>query len=96
MFSDFASAKPFADDQFRLGRYYLFIKNGAVLSLDSIADIVKVTTNYRMVPTGVYLSASVKDEHGSMACTLCRVHMLKAGEEIDEIRKAVLQKHLSV
>ncbi|MBR0148026.1 MAG: hypothetical protein IJM23_02375 [Lachnospiraceae bacterium] len=27
-------------DQFRLGRHYLFIKNGAVLRLDSITDIV--------------------------------------------------------
>ena len=95
MFSDFASAQPFVDDQFRLGRYYLYIKNGAVLSLDSVADIVRVTSHYRMVPTGVYLSVKVKDEHGSMVCTLCRVHMLKAGEEIDEIRKAVLQRHLS-
>ena len=94
--SDFASAQSFVDDQFRLGRHYLFIKNGAVLNLDSITDIVKVTSNYRMVPTGVYLSVTVKDESGSMAFPLCRVHMLKAGEEIDEIRKAVLQKHLSV
>ena len=33
MFSDFASAQPFEDDQFRLGRHFLFIKNGAVLSI---------------------------------------------------------------
>ena len=26
MFSDFASAQPFVNDQFRLGRHYLFIK----------------------------------------------------------------------
>ncbi len=96
VFNDFATAQPFAGDQFRLGRYYLFIKNGAVLSLDSIADIVKVTTNYRMVPTGVYLSISVEDENGSMSLPLCRVHMLKAEAEIDDIRKAVLQRHLSV
>ena len=91
MFSDFASAQPFADDQFRLGKHYLFIKNGAVLSLDNIADIVRVTSHYRMVPTGVFLSLKVKDEHGSMSFPLCRVHLLKAEDEIDEIRKAVLE-----
>ncbi|MBP3205509.1 MAG: hypothetical protein J6M66_08815 [Lachnospiraceae bacterium] len=96
MFSDFASAQPFANDQFRLGRYYLFIKNSAVLRLDSITDIVRVTSHYRMVPTGVYLSAIVEDENGRLSFPLCRVHLLKAGEEIDEIRKAVLQRNLSV
>lgn len=39
MFSGFASAQPVMSDQFRLGRHYLFIKNGAVLRLDSITDI---------------------------------------------------------
>ena len=92
MVSDFATAQPFVDDQFRLGRYYLFIHNGAVLSLDSITDIVRVNSHYRMVPTGVYLSVSVKDENGSMSFPLCRVHMIKADAEIDEIRKAVLQR----
>ncbi len=94
MFCDFASAIPFADDQFRLGRQYLFIKNGAALRLDSIADIVRVTTNYRMVPTGVFLSVKVEDENGNMVCPLCRLHMLKAGTEIAEIRNAVLQRHM--
>ena len=96
MFSDFASAQPVMSDQFRLGRHYLFIKNGAVLRLDSITDIVKMRSHYRMVPTGVYLSISVEDENGSMSLPLCRVHMLKAEAEIDDIRKAVLQRHLSV
>ena len=96
MFSDFASARPFVDDQFRVGRYYLFIKKGAVLRLDSITDIVRVISHYRMVPTGVFLSVTVKDENGNMSFPLCRVHLLKAGEEIDEIRKAVLQRNLSV
>ena len=35
MISDFAVAQPFVNDQFRLGRYYLYIRNGAVLKLDS-------------------------------------------------------------
>ena len=94
MIIDFASAQPFADDQFRLGRQYLFIKNGAVLRLDSIIDIVTVTSHYKMVPTGVFLTVKVQDEKGSMAFPLCRVHLLRAGAEVDEIRKAVLQRHL--
>ena len=96
MVIDFASAQPYADDQFRVGRYYLFIRNGAVLRRDSITDIVRVVSNYRMVLTGVYLSVSVNDENGSMTCPLCRVHMLKAGEEIEEIRRAVLQNHENI
>ena len=82
--------------QLMLGRYYLFIKNGAVIRLDSIIDIVRVTSHYKMVPTAVFLSVKVKDENGSMACPLCRVHLLKAAAEIDEIRRAVMQRHLSV
>ncbi len=96
MFSDFASVQPFVNDQFRLGRHYLFIKNGAIIKIDSITDVVRITTNYRMLPTGVYLSVKVNDENGSMSLPLCRVHMLKAEEEINEIRKAVLQRHMSV
>ena len=95
MFNDFASAQPFANDQFRLGRHYLFIKNGAVLRLDSITDIVRINSHYRMVPTGVGLSVTVNDENGSMSFPLCRVHMLKAGEEVEEIRNAVMQRQLS-
>ena len=95
MFSDFASAQPFEDDQFRLGRHFLFIKNGAVIKTDSITDVVRITNHYRMVPTGVYLSIKVDDENGSMSFPLCRVHMLNARAEVDEIRKAVLQRHLS-
>lgn len=92
MFLDFAAAQPFANDQFRLGRYYLYIKNGAVLRLDSITDIVRTVSHYRMIPTGVYLSVSVNDENGSMSFPLCKVHMMKAEAEIDEIRRAVLQR----
>jgi hypothetical protein len=92
MFSDFASAQPFADDKFRLGRQYLYIRNGAVLRLDSITDIVRINHHYRMIPTGVSLSIKVNDENGSMAFPLCRVHMLKANAEIDEIRMAVMQR----
>ena len=95
MYIDFASAQPFVNDQFRLGRHYLFIKNGAIIKIDSITDVVRITTNYRMMPTGVYLSIKVNDENGSMSLPLCRVHMLKAEEEINEIRKAVLQRHMS-
>ena len=96
MIIDFASARPFVGDQFRVGSYYLFIKKGAVLRLDSISDIVRTTTNYKMVPTGMYLTVKVNDEHGSMAFPLCRLHMLNAAAEIDEIRRAVMQRHMSV
>lgn len=96
IYYDFASAQPFANDQFRLGRYYLFIKNGAVLRLDSITDIVTIRGHYRMVPTGVGLSAAVNDEHGSMSFPLCRVNMLNAQAEVDMIRNAVMQRHSSV
>ena len=89
---DFASAQPFEEDQFRLGRYYLFIKNGPVFRLDSIADIVTTVGHYRMIPTLVYLTVKVKDENGSLACPLCRVRMLNAETEIAEIRRAVLQR----
>jgi len=92
MVSDFALAQPFADDQFRLGREYLFIKHGAVLRINSIADIVRTNTHYRMMPTGVFLSVDVKDENGSMTFPLCRVHMLRAGAEVEEIRGAVMQR----
>ncbi len=91
MVSNFVTAQPVADDQFRLGRYYLFIRNGAVLRRDSITDIVRITSNYGMVPTGVRLSVKVNDENGSMAFPLCSVHLLNAGEEVEEIRQAVLQ-----
>ena len=91
MYSDFASAQPFADDQFRIGRHYLFIKNSAVLRLDSITDIVRINHHYRYVPTGVSLSVKVKDEHGSLAFPLCRVHLMNAQAEVNEIRDAVLQ-----
>ena len=87
MFLDFASAQPFARDQFRLGRYFLFIRNGAVLRLDGITDVVRIIGR-----SGVYLSAKVNDENGSMSFLLCRVHMLRAGAEIDEIRSAIMQR----
>ena len=87
MFSDFASTQPRMGDQFRLGRHYLFIKNGAVLRLDSITDIVRVATR-----SGVGVSVIVKDENGSMSLPLCKVHRFNDRAEIDEIRKAVLQR----
>ena len=74
-------------DQFRLGRHYLFIKKGAVLRLNSITDIVRVACR-----SGVGVSVTVKDENDSMSLTLCGVHRLNDMAEIDEIRKAVLQR----
>ena len=91
MYSDFASAQPFVNDQFRLGRYYLFIKNGAVLRIDSINDIIRIAGR-----SGVGLSVYVKDEHGSMSLPLCRGHMLRSQAEIDLIRNEVMQRRSSV
>lgn len=54
--------------------------------------LVSIVSHYRMVPTAVFLSVKVKDENGSMGCPLCRVHLLKAAEEIEEIRRAVMQR----
>ena len=96
MYSDFASAQPCMGDQFRLGRYYLFIKNGAILRIDSIVDIVTIVGHYRAVPTYVGLSAAVNDENGKMSFPLCRVHMLNAQAEVEMIRNAVMQRHWSV
>ena len=90
MFSDFASAQLCMGDQFRLGSHYLFINNGAVLRLDSITDIVRVATR-----SGVGVSVTVNDENGSMSLPLCRVHRSNDRAEIDEIRKAVLQRKSS-
>ena len=91
MFSDFASAQPFANDQFRVGRQYLFIRNGAVLRLDSINDIVRVATR-----SGVGVSVTVNDENGSMSLLLCKVHRFNDRAEIEVIREAVMHRHLSV
>ena len=96
MYSDFASAQPFADDQFRIGRQYLFIKNSAVLRLDSITDIVRINHHYRFVPTGVSLSVKVNDAHGSMVVPLCRLHVQNAQAEFAEIRNVVMQRRDSV
>lgn len=90
MISDFAFAQPFANDQFRLGRYYLYIKNGAVLKIDSIADIVRIYTR-----SGVGVSAKVNDANGSMSFLLCILPLLNDRAVIDEIRNAVLQRQLS-
>ena len=87
MLIDFASAQPIANDQFRLGRYYLFIKNGAVLRRDSITDVVSVPTH-----TCIGLSATVNDENGKMSFLICRLHGLNAGARIAEIRNIVLQR----
>ena len=91
MFSDFTSAQPVMGDQFRLGRHYLFIKNGAVIRLDSIDDIIPVRCR-----SGSGLSLTVKDENGSMTLPLCRLHALRAREEFAEIRQALLQRDQSV
>ncbi len=91
MFSDFTSAQPVMGDQFRLGKHYLFIKNGAVIRLDSIDDIILVGCR-----SGSGLSLTVKDENGSMTLPLCRLHALRAREEFAEIRQAVLQRDQSV
>ena len=88
MYTDFGWAQPFANDQFRVGRYFLFIRNGAVLRLDSIADLVRIYTR-----SGVGLSAKVNDANGSMSFLLCILPVLNGRAEIEQIRNEVLQRH---
>ena len=90
MFCDFAYAQPFANDQFRLGRKYLYIKRGAVLKIDSIDDIVRVFTR-----SGVGVSAKVNDENGSMSCLLCMLPVFTDRPEIEKIRQAVRERQMS-
>ena len=91
MYIDFVSAQPFANDQFRLGRYYLYIRNGAVIRIDSITDIVRVWSR-----SGVGVNAKVNDENGSMSFLLCILPQFSDRPKIDEIRKAVRQRQMSV
>ena len=91
MYTDFGWAQPFANDQFRLGRQYLYIKNGAVLKIDSIADLVRIYTR-----SGVGLSAKVNDANGSMSFLLCILPQFSDRPKIDEIRNAVRQRQMSV
>ncbi len=90
MISDFATAQPFANDQFRLGRQYLYIKNGAVLKIDSIVDLVRVFAH-----SCVGLSAKVNDQNGRMSFLLCRLPAFFDRQEIDKIRKAVMERQSS-
>ena len=89
MYIDFASAQPFANDQFRLGRYYLYIRNGAVIRIDSITDIVRVWSR-----SGVGVNAKVNDANGSMSFLLCILPQFSDRPKIDEIRKAVRQRQM--
>jgi len=91
MISEFAYAQPFANDQFRLGNHYLYIKNGAVLKIDSIVDIVRVFTR-----SCVGVHAKVNDASGSASFLLCILPVFSYGPKIDEIRKAVMQRQMSV
>lgn len=90
MINDFAFAQPFANDQFRLGRYFLFIRNGAVLRLDGIVDIVKIPGR-----SGGGVSVTHNDQSGSMSFAICRLHVLSGWAEYDEIRNAVRQRQWS-
>ena len=92
MYMDFASAQPYADDQFRVGRYFLFIKNGAVVRLDSVADIVRVVSHYRMVPTAVFLSVKVKATPHNPRLTPLHVICLHIFRHITQILLALRQQ----
>jgi hypothetical protein len=91
MISDFASSQLCMGDQFRLGRHYLFIRNGAVIRIDSITDIVRVWSR-----SGVGVNAKVNDENGSMSFLLCILPQFSDRPKIDEIRNAVRQRQMSV
>lgn len=91
MISEFAYAQPFANDQFRLGNHYLYIKNGAVLKIASIVDIVRIFTR-----SCVGVHAKVNDASGSASFLLCMIPLLNNWAVIDEIKKAVMQRQMSV
>ncbi len=90
MFSDFAYAQPFANDQFRLGRKYLYIKRGAVIKIASIDDIVRVFTR-----SGVGVHAKVNDASGSASFLLCILPQFNDRPKIEEIRNAVRERQMS-
>ncbi len=90
MISEFAYAQPFANDQFRLGNHYLYIKNGAVLKIASIVDIKRVFTR-----SCVGVHAKVNDESGSASFLLCMIPLLNDWAVIEEIKKAVRQRQMS-
>ena len=87
MISDFAYAQPFVNDQFRLGRYFLFIRNGAVLRIDGIVDVVKIPGR-----SGGGVSVKYNDQNGSMSFAICRLHPLGGWDDYYRIRDAVMQR----
>ena len=87
MISDFAFAQPFVNDQFRLGRYFLFIRNGAVLRIDGIVDVVKIPGR-----SGGGVSVKYNDQNGSMSFAICRLHPLGGWDDYYRIRDAVMQR----
>lgn len=90
MISEFAYAQPFVNDQFRLGNHYLYIKNGAVLKIASIVDIVRIFTR-----SCVGVHAKVNDASGSASFLLCMIPWLNNWAVIDEIKRAVMQRQMS-
>ena len=87
MITDFAFAQPFVNDQFRLGRYFLFIRNGAVLRIDGIVDVVKIPGR-----SGGGVSVKYNDQNGSMSFAICRLHPLGGWDDYYRIRDAVMQR----
>ena len=87
MISDFAFAQPFVNDQIRLGRYFLFIRNGAVLRIDGIVDVVKIPGR-----SGGGVSVKYNDQNGSMSFAICRLHLLGGWDDYYRIRDAVMQR----
>lgn len=90
--SEFASAQPMANDQFRLSTYYVFVKKKAVIRTVSIGRITRVTESTNFIPTGVRLDALVSDEMGDMNITLCRLHLGKSKNEADELFNEIMAR----
>lgn len=91
MITDFAFAQPFVNDQFRLGRYFLFIRNGAVLRIDGIVDVVKIPGR-----SGGGVSVIHADQNGRKSFAICMLQPLGGWDVYYRIRDAVMQRHWSV
>lgn len=82
---EFASAKPFAGDQFRISGFYLFVRGKGVFRNVSIEKLTRVTESFNYIPTGVKLDALITDESGTMYFSVCKLHLGRSRKEADEL-----------
>lgn len=90
--SEFASAIPMANDQFRISSEYIFAKKKAVFRVIDITNVTRVTESTNFIPTGVRLDIFVEDESGQIKISLCRLHLGKSKNEANEIYQQILAR----